>query len=438
MSTTTTTVLTKRKRTEKPVLANGILILTQKPYKCEYPHCNKAYTKPSRLEEHQRSHTDNRPFSCDTCSKSFLRESHLHAHSRTHLPDSHRPFVCTHDLCQKRFWTAQHLGVHLDWHNGSKPFICPEEDCTEAFAKNHQLRTHRSTVHAAPGTKPYQCLHPGCTKSFSTNQHLRTHAKVHDDKRYTCSNPACLVNGTLTFFPTWTALQHHNRTVHPPTCPHPSCNGKTFTSHKGLRGHLKLHEERAVEAELDAAVSDDEERPRKRRRGGEIGRDWKCDVEDCTKEFKSKKALTTHVNIAHLGRRDFSCEECGQTFGYKHLLQRHVAKHHAASTSEAEPDWSEGEAVVQPQPALDIDTLTGATYANSARQKLAKATALQCPYPNMHGLEQDAHPPSASTSVPCGYVFSRAYDLRRHLKSAHDVVLDKEVVRSWVSKAKLS
>lgn len=27
--------------------------------------------------------------------------------------------------------------------------------------------------------------------------------------------------------------------------------------------------------------------PWKRRRGGEIGRDWKCDVDDCDKDFKS-------------------------------------------------------------------------------------------------------------------------------------------------------
>lgn len=45
-----------------------------------------------------------------------------------------------------------------------------------------------------------------------------------------------------------------------------------------------------VEAEIDAAIDADDgdgERPRKKRRGGDVGRDWKCDVDGCTKEFKS-------------------------------------------------------------------------------------------------------------------------------------------------------
>ena len=115
------------------------------------------------------------------------------------------------------------------------------------------------------------------------------------EKRYTCVHQACLpAEGTdPKYYPTWSALQHHTRTAHPPTCPHPSCNGKTFTQQKGLRAHLKIHAQRDKEAELDdaGAISGDDEgedsRPRKRRRGGEVGRDWVCDVEGCTKDFKS-------------------------------------------------------------------------------------------------------------------------------------------------------
>lgn len=121
------------------------------------------------------------------------------------------------------------------------------------------------------------------------------------DKRYTCINPTCLPPITSpatapTYYPTWTSLQHHLRTAHPPTCVHPTCHGKTFSSQKGLRAHQKIHEEREVEVELElqrGVESDDEDgdgeesRPRKRRRGGEMGRDWKCDVEGCGKDFKS-------------------------------------------------------------------------------------------------------------------------------------------------------
>jgi hypothetical protein len=123
------------------------------------------------------------------------------------------------------------------------------------------------------------------------------------DKRYTCVHLTCLGSSSIvpTFYPTWSALQHHIRTAHPPTCPHPSCNGRTFTQQKGLRAHMRLHEQREVEAELEASIadagsdSDDGDHdsspiampPRKRRRGGEVGRDWKCTEDGCDKDFKS-------------------------------------------------------------------------------------------------------------------------------------------------------
>lgn len=83
------------------------------------------------------------------------------------------------------------------------------------------------------------------------------------------------------------------RTAHPPICPHPSCNGKPFTAQKGLRAHLKLHAERDLETQLEKAVAEsadedeEEERPLKRRRGGEVGRDWICQEAGCSKDFKS-------------------------------------------------------------------------------------------------------------------------------------------------------
>ncbi len=122
------------------VIINGRLVKDiRRRYRCTFEGCEKSYRKPSRLEEHERTHTGEvrtidsllcfllstllqRPFSCSTCSKSYFRESHLQAHVRSHLPESARPLACSNHDCTRRFWTTQHLKVHEGLHFGDKPF----------------------------------------------------------------------------------------------------------------------------------------------------------------------------------------------------------------------------------------------------------------------------------------------------------------------------
>ena len=43
---------------KKHIIVNGSLVSnTKRCYQCSYKGCEKAYTKPSRLEEHERSHS---------------------------------------------------------------------------------------------------------------------------------------------------------------------------------------------------------------------------------------------------------------------------------------------------------------------------------------------------------------------------------------------
>ncbi|KAJ3733838.1 hypothetical protein DFJ43DRAFT_994538 [Lentinula guzmanii] len=460
---------------KKPVLVNGQSVEgnAKKRYYCTVEGCGKAYSKPSRLEEHSRSHTGIRPYTCTTCQKSYLRENHLQAHARTHLPASERPFICSLPKCEKRFWTQQHLRAHADWHKGLKTFPCPEPDCNEDFAKHHQLRSHICSVHSPSGTKPYPCSHEGCTKSFDTSQHLRTHLRVHNDKRYTCVNKACLPTDVhpIIFYPTWTALQHHTRTAHPPTCTHATCNGREFASQKSLRAHQKIHEQRDEEAQLDAIIAEsdgEDEPPSKKRRGGEHGRDWKCEIAGCEKDFKSSKALRVHHAVCHLGRRDFKCprETCGATFGYKHLLQRHVARLHSKNPDNSSTDKddvnqnagfgsdvtaSESELDSDPiatKPIMGIGAITGSAYSNRAQELLDATKAIRCPYPHLQELtlvrsevpDGNVIGPDmmekATTSLQCDYIFRRAYDLRRHLRAVHEMEVEKESADAWVSKIK--
>ncbi|KDQ14931.1 hypothetical protein BOTBODRAFT_109620 [Botryobasidium botryosum FD-172 SS1] len=406
---------------------------TKKRYQCTWDGCGKAYTKPTRLDEHERSHTHDRPFVCATCSKSYLRESHLNAHARSHQPESAKPFQCDVGGCSKRFWTKQHLQRHDDVHKGEKPFKCKEDGCQEAFTKHHQLRSHFAQAHCPEGTKNFVCEHSGCTKSFATSQKLENHAKVHKDKRYACTNSTCLSSGSA-FFSKWSALQAHIREAHRPTCHHPDCNGRTFASTASLNMHEKIHEDAALEARvlghLDDGVdneSENSERPQKRRRGGELGRDWKCDEEGCTKEFKSKKALTNHVNISHLGERKFACprDGCSMTFGYKHVLQRHLSRHDAPSASASVSQKGGGKVKGK---VSTIDIITGKHYANHTETK-----TIHCPWPDLFDVDPAKRALLETEGRDtCPHRFGRAYDLRRHLKAAHDFEVEADVLKIWV------
>lgn len=439
---------TNKTSTSDPIVPDPLVKTRRgaRRYLCSYSGCSKSYSKPSRLSEHYRSHTGERPFVCSECKNSYLRETHLHAHSRSHLPESERPYVCIESpSCGKRFWTLQHLRVHQDTHRGEKTYNCTEEGCVEAFSKHHQLRAHICEAHSPPGTKPYICSYPSCNKSFPTNQKLRGHIKTHDDQRYTCSHPNCIpdLRNDPVYFGTWTALQSHIRTAHPPTCSHESCKGRTFASHHNLRAHLKLHEQQELEGILQERGGDDNNdaetsHSRKRRRGGELGRDWKCDYPNCEKDFKSKRALTTHHKAIHLGQRNHVCPHthCDSAFGYKHLLERHLAKIHsskrARSSSSSADDTTDMEASEETTGADVIEEITGRAYARRSQN----AGFIRCPFPNMEELcllPSDSSAPSTSSIKACDHVVTRAYDLRRHLKAEHGMVADKAKVDRWTS-----
>jgi hypothetical protein len=154
---------------------------------------------------------------------------------------------------------------------------------------------------------------------------------------------------------------------------------------------------------------------------------------------EQKKALTTHKNVNHLGKRDFACTQCHKSFGYKHLLQRHAAKIHGQTTSD---DSDEGEQADEEEDGFGsdsnplaeghIDRITGKAYAD---RTMGKVRRWKCPFPDLDGLECE-NMAAASSQLHCDYSFSRLYDLRRHLQAGHRISVDKDALQVWMTRRK--
>lgn len=222
-----------------------------KNYYCDYEGCDKAFSRPSLLTEHQQSvHQGLKPFKCELCDRSFAKRSHLERHIHAHSQD--KPLHCS--FCGKGFTTSQQLKRHEITH--TKSFKCPYEGCQECFYKHPQLRSHVMAVHE----KKLTC--EACGKEFQRPYRLRNHIAKHHNPQvqnpYQCSHGGCTAS-----FKTWSQLQAHIKNDHPklrcPVCDRP-CVGES-----GLRMHMKVHDENLVR------------------------RNWKCDI--CSNVSFAKKSL---------------------------------------------------------------------------------------------------------------------------------------------------
>ncbi|XP_054579794.1 zinc finger protein ZXDC isoform X5 [Eptesicus fuscus] len=149
----------------------------ERPYKCDFPGCEKTFITVSALFSHNRAHfREQELFSCSFpgCSKQYDKACRLKIHLRSHTGE--RPFICDSDSCGWTFTSMSKLLRHKRKHDDDRRFICPVEGCGKSFTRAEHLKGH-SITHL--GTKPFECPVEGCCARFSARSSLYIHSKKH-------------------------------------------------------------------------------------------------------------------------------------------------------------------------------------------------------------------------------------------------------------------
>lgn len=147
-------------------------------YVCAWDGCtrdgNQGFPSRNKLSRHIATHSQYKPYTCETCGDSFSAQQALDQHVRTHTGET--PYLC--DTCGKSFKQKSALTMHKRVHTGEKPLVC--EVCGKAFGESSNLSKHRKTHNPNP---KYECDVDGCSAKFIRIDQLRRHKTRHERPR---------------------------------------------------------------------------------------------------------------------------------------------------------------------------------------------------------------------------------------------------------------
>ena len=107
-----------------------------KKHQCKF--CKKKFEAKRDVDNHERTHTGDKPFSCTICDKAYTAKSSLKEHMKTH---GEKALLCP--VCKKGFHKTFILKEHMKVHTEEMPFVC--QFCAKRYRYGSNLRVHEKS-----------------------------------------------------------------------------------------------------------------------------------------------------------------------------------------------------------------------------------------------------------------------------------------------------
>lgn len=216
-----------------------------------------------------------------------------------------------------------------------KPHPCKIAGCTKQFTHFRLLKKHEREHHSDQikqikrnkVPKNFKCSH--CEKTLTSNRSLANHLITHagNENLYSCTicDKKVKSAGRLRVHEkTHAKLQEESQESF--RCTFKDCT-KTFKHKDSLNTHLLGHDPNVKRLQCDSCTASFLTEPRLKRHQRLVHiapKQFMCNV--CGSQLNSNSALRDHIN-SHTGNRPYKCDECSKCFTHDCLLRNHKRIH---------------------------------------------------------------------------------------------------------------